>query len=189
MSSNNASSTVTYTSVSSDSNRPSLWGIPLMNAGEIPELDPYKEVAEQGQAYPLSHAYVPDLMELDEHVPVYVSEPKNPEYHAPSNDDIQVEDQPNADDASPTVESPGYIADSDTMEEDTDEDSIDYPDKPEDGKEDDDEDFKEDPEEDPSKDREPEDDDDDDDTDDEDEEPTEDEEEEEHLAPADSSVV
>ncbi|GJU17101.1 hypothetical protein Tco_1145067 [Tanacetum coccineum] len=53
---------------------------------------------------------------------------------------------------------------SDSMEEDTDADSIDYPDEPEDGEEDDDED----PEEDPSEEHEPEDDDDDDDTDDED---------------------
>ncbi|GJS61746.1 hypothetical protein Tco_0656530 [Tanacetum coccineum] len=164
MSSDNASSTVTYTSVSSDSNGPSSWGIPLVNAGEIPVMDPYEEVAQQGQAHPLSPAYVPDLMELDEHV----------------------EDQPYADDASPTAELPRYIADSDSMEEDTNADSIDYPDEPKDGEEDDDEEH----EEDPSEDHEPEDDDDDDDdTDDEDEEPTEDEEEEEHLAPADSSVV
>ncbi|GKC38361.1 hypothetical protein Tco_1050745, partial [Tanacetum coccineum] len=53
-----------------------------------------------------------------------------------------VEDQPYADDALPTAESLGYIADSDLMEEDTDEDSIDYPDEPEDGEEDDDEDPK-----------------------------------------------
>nr|GEX20366.1 hypothetical protein [Tanacetum cinerariifolium] len=31
-------------------------------------------------------------MELDEHVPVYVLDPEHPEYHAPSDDDIQVED-------------------------------------------------------------------------------------------------
>nr|GEV70173.1 hypothetical protein [Tanacetum cinerariifolium] len=96
-------------------------------------------------------------MELDEHVPVYDTEPKHLEYHAPSDDDIQVKDQPYTDDASPTAESPGYIADSDSMEEDTDEDSIDYLDEPKDGKEDDDED----PEEDPSKEHEPEDDDED----------------------------
>ncbi|GKC81991.1 putative reverse transcriptase domain-containing protein [Tanacetum coccineum] len=188
MSSDNASSTVTYTSVSSDSKGPSSWSIPLVNACEIPELDPYKEVTQQGQAHPLSSTYVLDPMELDEHVPVYVPEPEHPEYHAPSDDDIKVEDQPNADDASPTAESPGYIADTDTMEEDTDEGSIDYLDEPKDSEEDDNEDSKEDPEEDPSKDREPEDDDDDDDIDDEDEEPTEDEEEEEPLA-ADSYVV
>nr|GEY75008.1 hypothetical protein [Tanacetum cinerariifolium] len=55
-------------------------------------MEPYEEVAQQGQAHPLSPAYVPDPMELDEHVPVYVSEPEHPEYHAPSDDDIQVED-------------------------------------------------------------------------------------------------
>ncbi|GKD15717.1 hypothetical protein Tco_1200124, partial [Tanacetum coccineum] len=104
---------------------------------------------------------------MDEHVPVYVLEPEHPEYHAPSDDDIQVKDQPYANDASPTAESPGYIDDSDLMEEDDDEDL----------------------EEDPSEKHEPEDDDDDDDTDDKDEEPTEEEEEEEHLALADFSLV
>nr|GEU36695.1 hypothetical protein [Tanacetum cinerariifolium] len=63
-----------------------------MNAGELPEMDPYEEVAQQGQAHSLSPAYVPDPMELDEHVPVYVPEPEHSEYHAPSDDDIQVED-------------------------------------------------------------------------------------------------
>ncbi|GKA53328.1 hypothetical protein Tco_0746643 [Tanacetum coccineum] len=185
MSSDNASSTVTYTSVSSDLNGPSSWGIPLVNASEILEMDPYEEVAQKGQAHPLSPAYVPDPMELDEHVRVYVPELEHPEYHAPSDDDIQIEDQPYDDDASPTAESPGDIADSDSMEEDTNTDSIDYPYEPEDGEEDDDKDS----EEDPSKERELEDDDDDNDTDDEDEEPTKDEEEEEHLAPVDSYVV
>ncbi|GKE64170.1 hypothetical protein Tco_1518331 [Tanacetum coccineum] len=111
----------------------------------------------------MSPAYVPDPIELDEHVPLYALEPEHLEHHVPSDDDVQVEDQPYADDASLTAEPPGYIADSDTMEEDTDEDSIDYPDEP--GTDDDD------------------------DTNDEDEEPTEDEEEEEHLAIADSFVV
>nr|GFA58828.1 hypothetical protein [Tanacetum cinerariifolium] len=68
-----------------------------MNADELSEMDPYKEVAQQGQA-------------------------RQPEYHAPSNDEIQVEDQPHADDASPTAKSPGYIADSESMAEDDDED-------------------------------------------------------------------
>nr|GFA82959.1 hypothetical protein [Tanacetum cinerariifolium] len=73
MSSDNAQSAVTYTSISSNSNGPS-WGIPLMNAGELPEMDLYEEVTQQGHAHPLSPAYVPDPMELDEHVPVYVPE-------------------------------------------------------------------------------------------------------------------
>ncbi|GKE36045.1 hypothetical protein Tco_1455367, partial [Tanacetum coccineum] len=121
------------------------WGIPLVNANELPEMYPYKEVAQQGQAHPLSPAYVPDPIELDELVPVYVLDLEHQEYHAPSDDDIQ---------------------------EDTDADSIDYPDEPKDGEEDDDED----PEEDPSEEHEPEDDDDDDDTEDEDVEPTKDKE-------------
>nr|GEW04489.1 reverse transcriptase domain-containing protein [Tanacetum cinerariifolium] len=139
MSSENAQSAVTYTSISSDSDGPS-WGIPLMNAGEFPEMDPYDEVAQQRQAHPLSPAYVPDPMELDEHVSVYVPEPEHSEYHTPSDDDIQVEDQPHVDDASPTAESPGYIANSNSIEEDGDED------------------FEEDLEEDPSEEHEPEDD-------------------------------
>nr|GFB38450.1 hypothetical protein [Tanacetum cinerariifolium] len=91
MSSDNAQSAVTYTSISSDSDGPS-WGIPLMNVGELSDMDPYEEVTQQEQAHPLSPAYVPDPMELDEHVPVYVPEPEHPEYHTPSDDDIQVED-------------------------------------------------------------------------------------------------
>nr|GFC79947.1 hypothetical protein [Tanacetum cinerariifolium] len=67
-------------------------GIPLMNAGEFSEMDPYEEVAQQGQIHPLSPAYVSDPMELDEHVPVHVLEPEHSEYHAQLDDDIQVED-------------------------------------------------------------------------------------------------
>nr|GFB36085.1 hypothetical protein [Tanacetum cinerariifolium] len=94
MSPDNAQSAVTYTSISSNSNGPS-WGIPLMNAGELLEMDPYEEVAQQGQSHPLSPTYVPDPMKLDEHVPVYVPEPKHPEYHAPSDDDIQEDHEKN----------------------------------------------------------------------------------------------
>ncbi|GKC15887.1 hypothetical protein Tco_1012669 [Tanacetum coccineum] len=140
-----------------------LWGIPLVNDGELPEMDPYEEVVQQGQAHPLLPAYVPDPMELDE--------------------------QPYADDASPTAESLGYNADSESMEEDF----IDYPDEPEDDDEDSEEDLEEDHTDYPADredgDDEPSDDDnDDDDTNDKDEEPTEDE-EEEYLAPADPSAV
>nr|GEY74761.1 reverse transcriptase domain-containing protein [Tanacetum cinerariifolium] len=68
MSSDNAPSAVTYTSISFDSDGPS-WGILLMNADELSNMDPYEEVAQYGQAPQLSPAYVPDPMELDEHVP------------------------------------------------------------------------------------------------------------------------
>ncbi|GJS45943.1 putative reverse transcriptase domain-containing protein, partial [Tanacetum coccineum] len=151
MSSDNTSSTVTYTSISSNLNGPSSWGIPLENAGEILDMDPYEEVIQQGHSHALSPAYVPDPMKLDEHVPLYAPEPEHPEHHVPSDDDSQVEDQPYAKDASPTAELPGYIADSDLMEDDTDTDSIDYPNEP--GTDDEDED--KDPEEDLSKEHEP----------------------------------
>nr|GFA39093.1 hypothetical protein [Tanacetum cinerariifolium] len=42
---------------------------------------------------PLSHAYVPDPMELGEHVPVYIPNPEHPEYHEPSDDDIQASEE------------------------------------------------------------------------------------------------
>ncbi|GKE57876.1 hypothetical protein Tco_1497061 [Tanacetum coccineum] len=115
MSSGNASSTVIYTSVSFDSNGPS-WGIPLVNVGELPVIDPYEEstrstMYRQMMTFRLRINY--------------------------------------ADDASPTAESPGYIVDSDSMEDD----SIDYPDKPDDDDED--------PKEDPSEEHDPENDDED----------------------------
>nr|GEV58413.1 putative reverse transcriptase domain-containing protein [Tanacetum cinerariifolium] len=70
-------------------------------------MDPYEEVAQQGQVPPLLPAYVPDLIELGKHVPVYVPEPEHPKHHAASDDDIQVEDQPHDDDAAPTA-NPAY---------------------------------------------------------------------------------
>ncbi|GJZ10721.1 putative reverse transcriptase domain-containing protein [Tanacetum coccineum] len=84
-------STVSYTSISSDSN-PSAWSSPLMDACEVSEMDPYEEVAQQGQTAPPSPAYVPDPMELEHHVPVYVREHVYPKYLFLSNDDIPVED-------------------------------------------------------------------------------------------------
>nr|GFC44520.1 hypothetical protein [Tanacetum cinerariifolium] len=79
-------SAVIYTSISSNSDRPS-WGTPLMNVDEFLEMDPYEEVAQQGQVHPLSPAYIPDPMGLDEHAPVYVPKPQHSKYHAPSDDD------------------------------------------------------------------------------------------------------
>nr|GEY50649.1 hypothetical protein [Tanacetum cinerariifolium] len=91
MSSDNAQSAVIYTSIFSNSDGPS-WGILLMNASEFLEIDPCEEVAQQGQAHPLSPTYVLNPIELDESVLVHVLEPEHPEYHAPSDDDVQFED-------------------------------------------------------------------------------------------------
>nr|GEV62369.1 putative reverse transcriptase domain-containing protein [Tanacetum cinerariifolium] len=150
MSSDNAQYAVTYTSISSNSDGPS-WGILLMNTDEFPGMDPYEEVSQQGHVPPLSPAYVPDQIELGEHVLVYVLKPEQPEYHAPSDNDIHFEDQPHADDASPTAESPGYIADSDLTREDDDEDVKEDPSKEHELEDDD-----EDPEVDPNKEPKPE---------------------------------
>nr|GEZ80668.1 hypothetical protein [Tanacetum cinerariifolium] len=68
-------STVSDTSISSDSDL-TAWGIPLIDADEVPEIDPYEEVVQQGQAAPPSPAYAPNPIELEEHVPVYVLEPE-----------------------------------------------------------------------------------------------------------------
>ncbi|GKC83416.1 putative reverse transcriptase domain-containing protein [Tanacetum coccineum] len=100
MSSNNASSTVTYTSISSDSNSPSSWGIPLENAGDIPDMDPYEST--QSITY---HLQSQSTQSITYHLMMTAM----------------------AEDASPTAESPGSIADPDPMEDNTDADSIDYP--------------------------------------------------------------
>nr|GEX69587.1 hypothetical protein [Tanacetum cinerariifolium] len=76
---------------------------------------------------------------------------EGPEMQIIQNDDIQVEDQPHADDSSLTAESPGYIADSDSMGEDDDEDLKEDPNEEHDPEDDD-----EDPEEDPNEEHEPE---------------------------------
>ncbi|GJW57243.1 putative reverse transcriptase domain-containing protein [Tanacetum coccineum] len=94
----------------------------------------------------------------------------------------EVKGQPYLDDASLNAESPAHIADSESIEED----SIDYPDEPEDDDEDPEEDLEEDHTDYPAN---GEDGDDEPSDDDEDEDPTGDKEEEEHLDSADFSAV
>nr|GEU84490.1 reverse transcriptase domain-containing protein [Tanacetum cinerariifolium] len=120
-------STVSYTSISSP-----------RRSWDIPDLDPYEEAALHAiekVAPPLSPAYLPDPIELDEHVPVYVLEPKYPEYLKPPADDMVVEDQPHAYNGVPTALSPGYITDSDPeedpKEDPEEEEHADYADEPE----------------------------------------------------------
>ncbi|GJY63982.1 putative reverse transcriptase domain-containing protein, partial [Tanacetum coccineum] len=101
--------------------------------------------------------------------PDYVSGTEYLKYVAPSNDEISVKDQPLPADALPTALSPGYVADSDPLEEDPREDPTDYPIDERDDEEDEEE------EEESSE-------------DDNDEEEDEDE-EDEHLAPADFAML
>ncbi|GJV53827.1 putative reverse transcriptase domain-containing protein [Tanacetum coccineum] len=186
-----ASSTVTYTSVYTDSEPGRVfWGDDEEISDEgsprviIYRYDglPMQPVAPPSPDYVPGpeHPPSPDNVPGPEHPPSpiylpYVPEPEYPEYLAPSDDEAPIDDQPLPDDASPVALSPGYVPDSD-LEEDSKEEHADYP---ADGGDYDDE---------PS-----DDDDDDDDTNDEDEEPFKDEgndkEEEEHLALSDSSVI
>ncbi|GJU08389.1 putative reverse transcriptase domain-containing protein [Tanacetum coccineum] len=155
-----ASSTVTYTSVDTDSEP----GRAFWPADE--------ELSDGGPEDPQSPLVPQDEDErkpmfVQAHDPDYMLEPIYPEY-IPLEDEhvFPAEEQPLPPVDSPTALSPGYVADSDPeedLEEDSEEEHADYPANGGD------------------------DDDDDDDTDDEDEEPF--EEEEEHLAPADPSDV
>ncbi|GKA08689.1 reverse transcriptase domain-containing protein [Tanacetum coccineum] len=173
-----SSSTVTYTSVYTDSEPGRVfWGAnEELSDGGSPRVIlygynglPMQQVTPPYPDYMPGHEHPPSPVEVP-----YVPEPEYPEYLVPSNAKAPLEDQYLPTDASPTALSPGYMADS-YLEEDLEEDHTDYPADEGDG---DDE---------PS-----DDDDDDDDTDDEDEDPIEDEdddEEEEHLAPVDSSAI
>ncbi|GKE22007.1 hypothetical protein Tco_1433519 [Tanacetum coccineum] len=185
-----SSSTVTYTSVYTDSEPGRVfWGAgEELSDGGSPRVIvygydrlPMQPVAPPSLDYVPGpeHPPSPDYVSGPKHPPSpvevpYVPEPEYPEYLVPSDAEAPLEDQPLPADASPTALLPGYMADS-HPEEDPEEDHADYLD---DGGDGDDE---------PS-----DDDDDDDDTNDEDEDPFEDEdddEEEEHLAPADSSAI
>ncbi|GJQ90398.1 hypothetical protein Tco_0001537 [Tanacetum coccineum] len=161
-----SSSTITYTSVYTDSEPGRVfWGAD-------------EELSDGGPEHPSS----PDYMPGPEHLPLpvkvpYVPEPEYTEYLVPSDAEAPLEDQPPPADASPTALSPGYVADSDPDEDPEEDHEEDHAYYPADGGDGDDETS---------------DDDDDDDTDDEDEEPFEDEDdddEEEPLALADSSVI
>ncbi|GJQ93296.1 hypothetical protein Tco_0004435 [Tanacetum coccineum] len=166
MSSDEASSGVTYTSISNDYEEPSNAGSPgvvVYGYGRLP-MHPVD---------PSSSNYVPDPEEPKQALPSpdYVPGPEYPKYLAPSDVEIPVEDQPHAADALPTALSSGYIADSDP-EDESEDGPTDYP---ADGGDDDDDDssgddvYDEDKEEASEQDKE--------------------EDEEEHLALADSTAV
>ncbi|GKC70793.1 hypothetical protein Tco_1116676 [Tanacetum coccineum] len=190
-----SSSTVTYTSVCTDSEPGRVfWGANEESSdGGPPRVIvygydglPMQPVAPPSPDYVPGpeHLPSPDYMPGPEHPPSpvevpYVPEPEYSEYLVPSDAEAPLEDQPLPFDALPTALSPGYVANSDSdedPEEDPEEDHTDYL---ADGGDGDDEPY--------------DDDDDDDDTDDEDEDPFEDEdddeEEEEHLVLADSFAI
>ncbi|GKF34883.1 hypothetical protein Tco_0108083 [Tanacetum coccineum] len=68
---------VTYTSVHSEA-----------RSWSIPSEDPYEEAAQQLlEQAPRSPEYIPDPMELEDHVPMYILEPEHPEDLVPSEDE------------------------------------------------------------------------------------------------------
>ncbi|GJT54428.1 putative reverse transcriptase domain-containing protein [Tanacetum coccineum] len=76
-----ADSAVTYTSVYSEA-----------RSWSIPSEDPYEEAARQLlEQAPHSLEYVPDPMELEDHVPVYIPEPEHPEDLAQAKDEAPIE--------------------------------------------------------------------------------------------------
>ncbi|GJR65730.1 hypothetical protein Tco_0011795 [Tanacetum coccineum] len=74
-------SVVTYTSVHSKA-----------RSWSIPSEDPYEEAARQLlEQAPRPSEYVPDPMELKDHVPVYIPEPEHPEDLVPAEDEAPIE--------------------------------------------------------------------------------------------------
>ncbi|GKA47063.1 hypothetical protein Tco_0739946 [Tanacetum coccineum] len=120
-----SSSTVTYTSISSDYEEPSNAGSPGVIA---PEQAPPSPDYVPGPEHPPSLDYVsgPEEPEQASLSPNYVPKPEYLEYLVPSDAKAPMEDQPLPDDVSPTALSPGYVDDSDS-EEDSEEDHADYP--------------------------------------------------------------
>ncbi|GJY79375.1 putative reverse transcriptase domain-containing protein [Tanacetum coccineum] len=127
MSSDLASSEVTYTSISSHGDS-LAWAVDLFGLQEpdSPEVAPaspdYMSGPEEPESVPPSPDYVPG--------------PEYPGYLAPADDEIVAEDQSYADDTSLVALSPGYVTDSDP-EEDSEDGIVDYP---ADGGDDDDDD-------------------------------------------------
>ncbi|GJW06012.1 reverse transcriptase domain-containing protein [Tanacetum coccineum] len=158
-------STVTYTEVSSlfeELSDIGSSGVVVYGYDGLPMHPPspdYVPGPEELEQAPPSHVYVPYVPEL-----VY------PKFMPPEDEVFPAEDQPLPAAVSPTVDSPGYIADSDP-EEDPEEDPADYPVDGGDDENDDDESS---------------DDDEDDDDDIEEDEDKDEDEEEEHPAPADT---
>ncbi|GKC71295.1 hypothetical protein Tco_1117178 [Tanacetum coccineum] len=116
MSSDEALSGVTYTSISNDYEEPSDVGSPRVIVYGYDELPMHL-------VDPPSSNYVPGLEEPEQALPSpdYIPGPEYPEYLAPSDVEIPVEDQPDVADASPTTLSSGYIADSNPEEDPEDE--------------------------------------------------------------------
>ncbi|GKA00843.1 hypothetical protein Tco_0673508 [Tanacetum coccineum] len=109
MSSDSASSEVTYTSISSHGD-PLAWDVDFFRLQE----------PDSSEAAPASPDYVPGPEDLEQ-APLsldYVSGSGYLEYLAPSDEEVPIEDQPYIVDDSPIALSLGYVADSDGEDDD-----------------------------------------------------------------------
>nr|GEV95340.1 putative reverse transcriptase domain-containing protein [Tanacetum cinerariifolium] len=141
-----ASSAVTYTSVYTDTEPGRVyWGTneELSDRGSLRVIVYGYDGLPMQPVAPLSPNYMsgpdhlpsPNYVPGPEHPPLpveipYMPEPEYPEYLVPFDAEAPLEDQPLPTDASTTVVSPGYVADSDPdedPEEDPEEDHADYP--------------------------------------------------------------
>ncbi|GKE60940.1 hypothetical protein Tco_1511307, partial [Tanacetum coccineum] len=98
MSSDNASSAVTYMSISSYSNGPS-WGISLVNADELLEMDPYEEVKDQpflddSSPTAKSPGYIADSDSMKEDYIDYPDEPEDDDEDPEEDNDEDTEEDP-----------------------------------------------------------------------------------------------
>ncbi|GJS47643.1 hypothetical protein Tco_0597764 [Tanacetum coccineum] len=141
-----SSSTVTYTSVYTDSEPWRVfWGADeeLFDGGS-PRVIVYGYDGLLKQSHPPSPVEVP-----------YVPEPEYPKYLVPSDVEAPLEDQPLPADASPTALSPGYMANSDSDEDPKEDPEEDHADYPADGGDGEDEPFDDDDDDDDTNDEEP----------------------------------
>ncbi|GKC17025.1 hypothetical protein Tco_1013807 [Tanacetum coccineum] len=127
MSSDSASSEVTYTFISSHGD-PLAWAVDFFRLQE----------PDSPEAALASPDYVPGPEEPEQAPlsPDYVSGPEYPEYLSPSDEEVPVEDQPYVVVDSPIALSPGYVVDLD-LEEDSKDGPVDYPADGGDGNDDD----------------------------------------------------
>ncbi|GKB01860.1 hypothetical protein Tco_0829904, partial [Tanacetum coccineum] len=174
-------STITYTEVSNPFTDLSDIGSPRVDEPPVMPEDPYAYTVAAFQAPP-SLDYVPGPEEPEQAPPSpvyvpYVPEPVYPEFMPPEDEVLPAEEQPLPAAASPIIDSPCYVPESDPEE---------------DPKEDDEEDLEEDPADYPADRRDDSDDEDESSDDDEDDDVDfegDEEEEEEHPSPADSTTV
>ncbi|GJV29993.1 hypothetical protein Tco_1386441 [Tanacetum coccineum] len=125
------SSTVTYTSIYSDSEP---WRFQWVSDDELEAPEEAPQYPEQAPPSPdyvpgFEHPPSPDYMPSPKHTPSpdYVPGPEYLKYLVPSDDKVPIEDQPLPADALPITLSLDYVTESDPSREDPEEDPAEYP--------------------------------------------------------------